>query len=442
MRAHRTPWLVITTAAVLTLAACGGSSSADDEATGAAGAGGEAAEDVSGDITVLTNRTDLVDTTFAEYKETFEGLYPDVTVSFEAITDYEGEVRIRMNTSDYGDVLLIPNSITADQLPSFFSPLGTVEELSEEYRYVNEQAYEGEVYGLAIVGNAQGMVYNKAVWEEAGITEPPTTPEEFQSALQAIADSTDAVPLYTNYADGWPLTQIENNRGAISANPDAVNELAQSDAPWAEGEEHYIMDSLIFDAVEAGLTEDDPTTTEWELSKELLATGQVATMVLGSWSVVQMQELADNPDDIGFMPFPNQVDGTFYSASAGDYKNAVNVNSEHQEAARAWVDWFANESGYAEDQGGLTPRLDGPNPETLADFEELGVELLEINPAPAGEEGLVQNIDAAAEIGLFEPIYRQRLVDAARGASDETKEQIFEDLNTRWAEARATVTAE
>ncbi|MGJ7442189.1 ABC transporter substrate-binding protein [Aquipuribacter sp. MA13-6] len=442
MRAHRTPWLVITTAAVLTLAACGGSSSADDEATGAVGAGGEAAEDVSGDITVLTNRTDLVDTTFAEYKETFEGLYPEVTVNFEAITDYEGEVRIRMNTSDYGDVLLIPNSITADQLPSFFSPLGSVEELGEEYRYVNEQAYEGEVYGLAIVGNAQGMVYNKAVWEEAGITEPPATPEEFQSALQAIADSTDAVPLYTNYADGWPLTQIENNRGAISANPDAVNELVQSDAPWAEGEEHYIMDSLIFDAVEAGLTEDDPTTTEWELSKELLATGQVATMVLGSWSVVQMQELADDPDNIGFMPFPNQVDGTFYSASAGDYKNAVNVNSENQEAARAWVDWFANESGYAEDQGGLTPRLDGPNPETLADFEELGVELLEINPAPAGEEGLVQNIDAAAEIGLFEPIYRQRLVDAARGASDETKEQIFEDLNTRWAEARAAVTAE
>jgi len=434
MRAHRTSGLVVLTAAALVLAACGGGA-ADTEASTAAGG------EVAGEITVLTNRTDLVDTTFAEYKTQFEELYPEVDVTFEAITDYEGEVRIRMNTKDYGDVLLIPNSITADQLPTFFEPLGAVEDLSETYRFIPEQAFEDTAYGLAITGNAQGMVYNKAVWEEAGITEPPTSPEEFLAALQAIADDTDAVPLYTNYADGWPTTQWEGNRGSISGDPEAVNDLADTDAPWAEGEEHYVIDSLLYDAVEAGLTEEDPTTTEWELSKELLGTGEIATMVLGSWSITQMQEAADDPDNIGYMPFPSQVDGTFYSTAGGDYKNAININSENKAAARAWVDWFADDSGYAESQGGLSPRLDGPTPETLADFEELGVEYVEVNAAPAGEEGLVQNIDSAAEIGLFDPIYRQRLIDAARGASDETKEEIFDDLNTRWADARATVTA-
>lgn len=436
MRAHRTSGLVVLTAAALVLAACGG-----DSEDPAGGSSAEAGGEVAGEITVLTQRTDLVDTVFADYKEQFEELYPEVEVTFEAITDYEGEVRIRMNTDDYGDVLLIPNSITADELPTFFEPLGSVEELSETYRFLPEQALEGQAYGIAITGNAQGYVYNKAVWEEAGVTEAPASPEEFLEALRAIADSTDAVPLYTNYADGWPTTQWEGNRGSISGDPDAVNALADSDAPWAEGEEHHVIDSLLFDAVAAGLTEEDPTTTEWELSKELLGTGEIATMVLGSWSITQMQEAAENPDDIGYRPFPNQVDGTFYSTIGGDYKHAINVNSENKAAARAWIDWFADESGYAESQGGLSPRVDGPNPETLAELEELGVEYIEVDPAPEGEEGLVQNIDSTAEIGLFEPIYRQRLIDAARGASDETKEEIFEDLNTRWAEARATVTA-
>ena len=79
-------------------------------------------------------------------------------------------------------------------------------------------------------------------------------------------------------------------------------------------------------------------------------------------------------------------------------------------------------------------------PQQLVDFQKLGVEFMELNPAPSGEEGLVQRIDAEAEIGLWEPKYRQRIVDAARGAGKETLEQIFADLNARWAKARAETT--
>ena len=106
------------------LAACSG--------TGDAGEPSGGSEEPSGTITVLTNRTDIVDTTLQDYVETFQETYPDIDVEFEAITDYEGEVRIRMNTPEYGDVLLIPNSVTPDQLPTFFEPLGTVEEMSQK----------------------------------------------------------------------------------------------------------------------------------------------------------------------------------------------------------------------------------------------------------------------------------------------------------------------
>src|SRR4029079_14069332 len=148
-------------AVVLVLTGCSSGNSGNDQNA------------IAGDIIVLTQRTDIVDTVFADYKKKFEAKYPDVHVKFEAITDYEGEVRIRMNTKDYGDVLLIPNSVTPDQLSTFFEPLGDLDTMKSKYRFLTEQSFEGKVYGLAITGNAQGFVYNKKVWQAAGIPHPP-----------------------------------------------------------------------------------------------------------------------------------------------------------------------------------------------------------------------------------------------------------------------------
>ncbi|MEO3745804.1 ABC transporter substrate-binding protein [Plantactinospora sp. B5E13] len=409
----------------LALAGCGGDDGGSDDT-------------VSGEITVLTQRTDIVNTVFQEYKKTFEAKYPGTTVKFEAITDYEGEIRIRMNTREYGDVLLIPNSVTADMLPTFFEPLGSVDDLDDKYRFVrSEQSFEGTVYGLAITGNAQGFVYNKKVWQQAGITAPPKTPAEFLAALAAIRDRTDAIPLYTNYKDKWPLGQWEGGRGVISGDPEAAIKLGRDDAPWAPGQEHFVLDSLLFDAVAQGLTEPDPTTTNWEQSKGLLGTGKVATMMLGSWSIVQMQDAAPNRADIGYLPFPNQVNGKFHTVMGGDYKNAINTNSKNKATARAWIDWFANESNYAVDQGGISPVISQAMPTTLADLTAAGTEFIELAPAPRGEEGLADKIGNEAEIALYDGAYRQRIVDAARGARNETKEQIFADLNKKWAQTRA-----
>lgn len=443
MRMRTAAMVAATTSLALALAACSSSDNGDGgtstEPTSGATAGASE-QAVAGDITVLTNRTDLVDTVFADYKTQFETMYPDVNVTFEAITDYEGEVATRMSTDDYGDVLLIPNSISPNDLPDFFEPLGSVEDLSKTYRFVgSEMTFDGTSYGIAITGNANGLVYNKKLWADAGVTDMPTTSEEFQTDLQMIADNSDAIPLYTNYADGWPLTQWETNRGGVTANANAVNELADTDTPWVEGSDHYVIDSLIFDAVAAGNTEPDPTTTNWEQSKADLGSGKIATMALGSWAIVQMQEAADDAANIGYMPFPAQVDGKFHSVISGDYKNAVNIHSKNKAAAKAWVMWFADESGYAADQGGISPRIDGPTPATLADFDTAGVEYIELTPAPAGKESLVSDIDSESEIGLLNPEYRQKLVDAARGARDESKQQLFDDLNSRWAAARASV---
>ena len=416
-------------AATALLAGCSGSAPADDGK-------------VAGEITVLTNRTDIVDTVFTDYAAEFEKAYPGTSVKFEAIADYESDVSTRLSSGSYGDVLLIPNTVTKAQLPQFFEPLGTIDELGETYRFVTEMAYEDNAYGVAVTGNAQGIVYNKNVWEAAGITELPTTPDEFLAALELVKDKTDATPYYTNYNDGWPLSQWEGNRAA-TGDADASITLVESDAPWAKGEYHEVADGLLFDIVANGLSEEDPATTDWESSKAGLGSGAISSMVLGSWALTQMQDAAvtagGSADDIGYLAFPSAVDGQTYSTIGGDYKNAISLSSKNKATARAWIDWFAQESGFAGDQGGLSPVVDGPDPETLTEFTASGVEYLELTPVPTDKATWENDIISESEIDLWGQIYRQKIVDVARGAADGDKASTFEALNKAWSEAKASV---
>ncbi|MFE9681257.1 ABC transporter substrate-binding protein [Streptomyces sp. NPDC002701] len=393
--------------------------------------------EVSGTITVLTHRTDLVqDGTMASYAAEFKKTYPEVEVEFDALTDYEGEVKIRMNTENYGDVLMIPAVIKKNDYPKFFASLGTRTERAKKYLFTDFTTVGGKVYGQSPMGALPGFVYNKRVWKEAGITDWPTTPAEFVDGLKAIRSRTDAIPYYTNFKDMWPLTNWTYVDGAVSCDPRATSRLAEGD-PWAKGEDLRVGDTLLYDIVRGGLAEKDPTTTNWEGSKPELAKGDIATMWLGSWAITQFRAAAKqagaNPDDIGFMPFPAQRDGKHCATMSPDYNQAVNINSDHKGAARAWIDWFTDKSGYAADNLTLSPVRGTPLPEVLRPYEEAGVRLIELDDAKGAT---VKEIDNRSEIGIYKPDYRQDLVDLARGARKGSLDDFLGDLGRRWEEAR------
>ncbi|MBO2946031.1 carbohydrate ABC transporter substrate-binding protein [Paenibacillus sp. F411] len=428
------------------LAACGSGDQEGTEQPAAKPNGSEASSEssVSGEITVLTNRTDIVDDVFKkQYVPKFNEKYPDVTVNFEALSDYEGQVKMRLNTEDYGDVLLIPNDIIPSDLPQFFEPLGTIEELSGKYMYPQEKSHEGTSYGIPMIVNAQGIVYNRAVFEQAGISELPKSTDEFMAAMRQIKEKTDAIPYYTNYAAGWTLNQWENNRLSIAGDPEFTNiQLPNSQDPFAPGKPHHTLYKLMYDLAKEGLIEEDPTTTDWESSKAMMGRGEIGAMVLGSWAITQMQGAAENPDDIAYMPFPSQANGKMYSASGGDYKLAISKHSKNKEAAKAWFYWFLEESGFSEQQGAISPIKGQPMPETLSAFDELGVELIAEVPAKEGQEGWLDQIDQKAEIGFWQPNFKQRIIEAALDLRDESFEDIIADLNSKWNEAQKQVTGQ
>ena len=115
----------------------------------------------------------------------------------------------------------------------------------------------------------------------------------------------------------------------------------------------------------------------------------------------------------------------------------MNVNSKNKPAALAWVDWFTTKSTFAADSGALSPLVGSANPSTLQDFTDANVQYVELNPAENPK--LDSDIYNKAQIDLFGPIYRQKLVDIARGAASGDMNSYFADLNKQWGDALASV---
>lgn len=417
------------------LTACSGSSGSKPGG-GASALSGK----VTGTITVLTNRTDLVDSVFRKvYAPEFEKLYPGTTVKFQAITNYEGDVTTRLSSGNAGDVALIPGGVATNELSQFFEPLGTSAALSKTYRFIAGKSLNGTAYGIPTFGNTVGLVYNKTLWKDAGLTDFATTPAQFVADMKQLKAKTGAVPYYTNYKDSWPLGSWDGNQ-SMFGDADAHNQLLSNKAPWASQTDYTaVSDSLLFDLVHDGLTEKDPTTTNWENSKTLLATGKVASMYLGSWAIPQMQDAAKkagkSADEIGFMPFPFQTDGKFTAFIGPDYFNGVTKSSKNKATAAAWIKWFTLKSDFAARAGAIGSSVTSKNPTDLQAFAAAGVTYLEQTPPAKGKEDLFSKLKKASQIDIDTGAYRQKLIDVARGAASGTKSSYFASLDQQWSQA-------
>ncbi len=448
---------ILAASTMLSFAACSGddTSGSTDVNDSAAGGdtnvstdGGDAGSADNGGeqlvLKVLTHRTDRVeDGSLDAMTDAFEQAN-NCIVEYQGYTDYESDVSTMMNTTEYGDVLMIPGTVKLADLGNFFEPLGTYDEMSQKYNWVNAKMYDNTVYGMPHLGSvAGGICYNKRIWSEAGVTELPKTPEEFLAALKLIDENTDAIPYYTNYADAsWTLVQwaslVNSASGSSSYETDKM--VAKEDL-FIDGEAYYEVYELMFDIFSnPNLIEEDPMTTDWEGCKKAINDGKIATMVMGSWAVSQFQEAGENPDDIGYMPAPFNVDGKQYAESAPDYCLGINKNrsDEIKDLGKKYITWFVEESGFAVKEGSVSTLKGSAMPDYLDAFSDC--EMFVTETAPDGLVGVWDTINNDSEVGTWQgdaANFKILIAEAAfAGESKDAMVDILNDANAKWAATR------
>ena len=403
--------------------------------------------DLTAKIHFAYHRTDIADK-LNGYVEEFRKIYPNVEIEYELITDYAENALMRVGNTDW-TIMGIP-TVQKDELSKYFVPLGSLETLGGLYNFMSSWSFDGICYGIPSTGNANGVLYNKRIFAEAGVTELPKTPDEFIAALKAVKEKTDAIPLYTNYAAGWTMGAWDAYIGVAATGKDTYmnQELAHTKDPFADqgnATGPYAVYKILYDAAAEGLIEDDYTTTDWEGCKQMLNNGQIACMVLGSWAFTQMRDAegGEHPEDVGYMAFPISIDGKQFAPAGGDYNFAINVQASYEEklASLYYLKWLTHESGFAYSEGGVPIDKNGQYPDLYAAFD--GIDMLSDADALPGEETLLNEMNAESELNFNAGgnTKVQEIIEHAFN-HDKSFDDIMADWNAAWTDAQAALNVE
>ncbi|GIP09390.1 sugar ABC transporter substrate-binding protein [Paenibacillus macerans] len=424
--------LIFTFATVL--AGCGGGGSAngggntapppDNGTTAADNKSGGTSGQLSGKVTFLTNRTDMIGKEYDEYVKRFHEKYPNIEIEFEASqTDYNQQAKVRMASGELPDLMFVPDIPNSD-LPKYFAPLDDLG-LSAEITFKDFKSYDGKLYGISTGNSTSGIVYNKKAFADAGITEIPKTWDEFLAACEKLKQ-TGVIPLASNFKDKWPLNNwVFDLPRVIENNSNFPNEVINTDAPFTMDNGYGKAMSLIKELADKGYLEKDINSTNWEQSKKDLANGKMAMYFLGNWVINQVIGVGAESDNIGFFPLPFDDSGASRAALSPDFFYAVNKDSKNLEATKAFLKWMLEDSGYEDFAGFISP-LEGRESKLsqLAEFQASGVELQEGTP----DDPKVVEIRNKAQIDL--PAIAQEFVLA------KDPQAVLDKWNKAWAKAK------
>ncbi|MFC0212311.1 ABC transporter substrate-binding protein [Paenibacillus chartarius] len=382
----------------------------------------------NGTITVVTNRTDLIETKYKQYAKEFKSRYPTVTIQFEALRDYDKNIKIRLASGETPDVMLIPLIPVAD-LPKFFLPLGSLGYNPSELYFSEFKSYQGDIYGISSGVAVTGVVYNKAAFRKAGITEPPRTLDEF-FAVCAKLKQIGVVPLASNFKDRWPLQVWTSDVPLLLSGTGAIkNEMTKTDAPF-QPDSPYVQSMAILKKLYLNnYLESNLYDTNWELSKRDMAEGKTAMTINGNWLVNQLIENGAKPEDIGMFPFPADNSGKPRATLYPDRFYAVGKNTKHAAAAKAFVKWMLEQSDY-EEYSGLIPVLKNRAVKLpqLQELESYRPEYVEY----ALDSELYSQILNKAQLEMPAVVQEYLLGDS---------EQVLDKYNKQWARIRNALRA-
>ncbi|MGG7176748.1 ABC transporter substrate-binding protein [Clostridium paraputrificum] len=392
----------------------------------------EAEGKIGGTITVVTDRPDATEL-YEKIEKDFITKYPEVEdIVWESSSDYDTYITTRMNTKDYGDVLFVPFSMngTPSEYENYFESLGTVEELEKKYIDVTEADYNSNVYGLPAVINSLGIVYNEEVLNKAGITEMPTSTEEFIAACEKIKANTDAVPFFTNYK----RTAVWGGALTSYGGEQYRSEMLKAGTAFKEGQPIREVMDLFYELASRGLIEEDPITADQAKGYQMVADGKVAMIMRGSQDVPTIQKL-NTANKIKITPFPVKFEGKTSIPFGTPTVVGINKNSENKATARAFLDFFiSSASGYAKDLDGMSPSKEDLNEEEKKIFEESNIVLTAPTETPETEE-LYNKIANEVGVARIGDVLQKVINIGLYPNQNESYEDYINKLESDWAKA-------
>lgn len=282
------------------------------------------------------------------------------------------------------------------------------------------QAEDGNSYGLPIVGFYEGMIVNKALFEEYNV-EVPTDWASFETAVRTFsANGIIPISAALGHVPNYLIEHFVLAQEGVAAHQASFD--SSINPAWTAGLEEFKR------FADMGAFPVDTLTIREPQAQEYFLNGQAAMYVDGNWFLRRVME-RENADDFEFVAFPSKADvdpviagftsGWFISRRCFD-------DPAKREAAVALVQYLTSNDGL-ERFANVNGQISSGN--VIADLEHpFAINAMGVASNASGTSSPIDSrLTPAAWVIIKDAV--PYLVDGSRSAQDVLEEALAENQN-------------
>ncbi|MDQ1039102.1 arabinogalactan oligomer/maltooligosaccharide transport system substrate-binding protein [Streptomyces sp. V3I8] len=314
----------------------------------ACGSDGDDSGEADGPVTLTwwdtSNATNEAPTYKALVKE-FEKANPDIKVKYVNVPFDQAQNKFDTAAGSKGapDVLRSEVGWTpAFAKKGFFLPLDGTEALAEQDKFqpslIEQAKYEGKTYGVPLVTDTLALVYNKKLFEKAGLDGAPTTWADLKSDAATVKGKT-GVDGYWGSTQAYYAQSFLHGEGTDTVDAEAKKITVNS----PEAVKGYKTWQGLFDG--KGLHKADTTADAYAHIQDAFVNGKVASIIQGPWEITNFYKGSAFKDrnNLGIATVPAGSTGKA-GAPTGGHNLSVYAGSDkaHQKASLTFLKFMTS----------------------------------------------------------------------------------------------------
>lgn len=286
---------------------------------------------------------------YAQMVANFEAANPGIKVEVQhAANDNTTLLNSRINSGDVPDVFDVQVGSSAQSYYEYaydWSSDADVLALFQDDAIATGKDADGNVKSLPWTYENMALIYNKDLFEKAGITELPTTMTELEAVCEKLK-AAGITPFGVAAKETWVLNHISTHFMMVKDLDAAGTIQALKDGTYTFATLPNFQNFFKFLDLAVKYGPDKPLEIDWETSENMLVNGECAMIHMGDWCQATLDQF--NPDaNVGFLPVPvseNAADANLLSNISWTY--IVNKDSKNLEAAKKYLLYIlASEDG-------------------------------------------------------------------------------------------------
>ncbi|MER6299728.1 extracellular solute-binding protein [Kitasatospora sp. NPDC001539] len=378
-------------ALAVSMAACGSS--------GGSGSDGKADGPVTLTYWDTSNATNEAPN-YQELAKKFEAANPNIKVDFVNVPfdQAQNKLQTAMGAKGAPDVFRSEVGWTAAFAKAgFLEPLDGTPAAADTSTFqpslIQQAKYDGKLYGVPLVTDTLGLLYNKELFAKAGITTAPKTWDELRTDAAAIKDKAGVDGFWLKAADGYYAMPFLFGEGTDTV--DAAGKKITVTSPEAvKAVETY---KSMFNG--PGLAKADVTTDAYAHMMDAFNSGKVAAIIQGPWEITNIYKgsaFADK-NNLGIAAVPGGSGGKAGAPTGG---HNISVYAGADKAHKAAAEKFAAFMTSAESQAFIAQKNS-----TLPTRSDAFTADVKADPGIAGFQGILNSAKPRPELPEYSSLF-------------------------------------